>query len=128
MRETNSEIILHGHSHKYSIDKKNQKLNVCIPSLSNINQPMPTALELNLTFDKGYIDIATIKQIYFGDQDLILNESTFNIHENNTISNGPILNIEPYKDYIDTEELFDDIKPDENKPSQVEKFTRRYGI
>ena len=61
--ETCSPIILHGHSHQYKITIINNKLNIIIPSLSNINQPMPTALELELTFYKGYIRNASVKQI-----------------------------------------------------------------
>ena len=59
---------------------------------------MPSALELNLSFKKGYLSKTIIKQIYFGTQDIILNESIFDLLSNRTVNFEPIRNIEPYKE------------------------------
>lgn len=104
MRYTTAPLILHGHFHKYTTRMKDNSLNVSIPSLSDINQPMPSALELNLDFNKGYINNATIKHIYFGNQDIVLSESTFDLLTNRTVNYEPIRNIEPYKEYGSVED------------------------
>lgn len=92
-----SPIILHGHTHKYQTKFINGSLNVTIPTLSEIIQPMPSALEMNLYFSKGYIANTVIKHLYFGTQDIVLSESTFDLLTNRTIECKPINNIEKFK-------------------------------
>ena len=58
---------------------------------------MPSALELNLYFNNGYFTDAIIKQIYFGNQDIILNEATFDLIKNRTIQYDDVKNTEHYK-------------------------------
>lgn len=98
--KSSAPIILHGHSHKYSTDFKNGLLNVTIPTLSEINQPMPSALEMNLYFSKGYIANAVIKHLYFSTQDIVLSESTFDLLTNRPVTYKPIKNIEKFKTSI----------------------------
>ena len=74
---TDIPITLHGHSHRYVAQVINGCLSLAVPTLSNIAQPMPTALELNVSFNRGYISGATVKQIYFGAGDYVLGESRF---------------------------------------------------
>ena len=93
----NGPIVLHGHAHKYYTSFKKNVLNVSIPSLSEINQPMPSALELNLRFNKGYIETAIIKHLCFLDKDIILGESKFNLLKDRNAPNGPIKNVELFK-------------------------------
>ena len=90
---TDSIIRLHGHAHKYStqIDSKN-KLQIVVPSLSDINQTLPTALEMNLHFKKGFIETVDLKQIYFLYQDMVLSETSYNLMKNRNIVNKPINN------------------------------------
>jgi len=99
LEKENVPLILRGHYHKFTteFDMKNNILYVKVPSLSDIINSMPTALELNLTFKKGYIDNAIIKQIYFGTQDIVLNESTFDLLSNRNVNYEPIKNIKPLK-------------------------------
>lgn len=108
-KNNNVPLVLQGHSHKYStnFDIKKNQLYVTVPSLSDINHPMPSALELNLSFKKGYLAKGMIKQIYFGTQDIILNESIFDLLSNRTVNFESIRNIEPYKgqDSIDKKQL-----------------------
>lgn len=76
---------------------KNDSLNVTIPTLSGIFQPMPSALELNLYFTIGYIVNSVIKHVYFGTKDIILSESAFDLQKNRGASNETIKNVELYK-------------------------------
>ena len=128
MRQTDAPIILHGHSHKYSTEIKNNALNITIPTLSGINQPMPTALELNLYFSKGYLANSVIKHIYFGDQDIILSEATFDLLKGRTVNYETIRNVEAYRQsVITTSDAPKTLKKTTQPLSQIEKFNRRYG-
>lgn len=100
-----SPIIFHGHSHKFVTQIKDNTLHVTIPSLSNINQPMPTVLEVNLSFEKGYIAHATIKQIYFGKEDYILGEFDCDVRKK----------IKETKEAIRNEEIFQETFSKEKK-------------
>lgn len=92
-KPTASIIRLHGHAHKYStqIDLKN-KLQIVVPSLSDINQTIPTALEMNLHFKKGFIETVDLKQIYFIYRDMVLSENSYNLMKNRNIVNKTIKN------------------------------------
>ena len=129
-------IVYHGHYHKYSVNQKSDgTLHITVPSLSNINQPMPTAIQSTLKFNKGYINEVYLNQIYFGDDDYILNEIKFNISKRNNIPSSSILNEEKER-----EEIFDDYTKestvDDSKTlvkktqrlSQIEKFNKKYGL
>lgn len=97
MQQTNAPIVLHGHYHRYSIKIINQSLNITIPSLSDIIQPMPSALELNLSFTKGYIKDTIIKHLYFGAQDVVLSEATFDLLSGRNVNYEPIKNTKAYR-------------------------------
>lgn len=85
VKKTLAPIVLHGHSHKYIQRLEMNNLNIVIPSLSEINQILPTALELTLNFQNGYIRNVIIKDIDFDSQDIkgtqekILSESHFDL-------------------------------------------------
>lgn len=129
MFQTEAPIILHGHFHKYTIEIKNNALNITIPTLSNIMQPIPSVLELDLSFNKGYIANALIKHIYLGKQDIILSESTFDLLKDRTVDYGPIKNIENYNDKsINYSNVDKTLNKSLQTVSQIEKFNRRYGI
>ena len=109
-------------------NKNNNSLNITLPTLSNIVQPMPTALELDVYFYKGYIETAIIKQLYFGDKDIVLGESKFDLLSGRNINYGQIANEENYKQ--NTEQNFDKekvLKKTNLPSSQIEKFYKRYG-
>ena len=97
-RPLNSPIALHGHAHKYLTNMREKALFVSVPSLSNIVQPMPSALELHLFFKKGYISSCIIKNVYFGTEDIILSDATFQFNRDFGKLNGPISNEENYRD------------------------------
>ena len=134
--EGDAAIVYHGHYHKYSVNQKaDGTLHITVPSLSNINQSMPTAIQSTLKFNKGYINEVYLNQIYFGDDDYILNETKFNISKRNNIPSSSIFNEEKER-----KEIFDDYtkKPTiENEKklvkktqrlSQIEKFNQKYGL
>ena len=86
-------ITLHGHAHKYStqVNSKN-KLQVVVPSLSDINETLPTALEMDLHFKKGFIETVNLKQIYFIYRDMVLSEVSYDLMKNRNIINKSINN------------------------------------
>ena len=117
--ESKASIICHGHHHKYSCEQeKNKILHIIVPSLSDIsfNQPMPSAIDMTLQFDKGFIYDVFLKQIYFGKRDYTLNEIKFNMLRERNTQNQDILNEENLK-----EEFFDDMN---NKEKNLIKSIR----
>lgn len=121
--ETDAPIILHGHSHKYLTEIKNNALNITLPSLSGILHLMPSALEMNLYFDKGYIVNSVIKHLYFGKQDIVLGESRFNLLKGRNLNYGNISNVESLNDNSEPGKV---LKKEPENLSQIEKFNRRY--
>ena len=113
---------------KYSTEIKNNSLNITIPTLSNINQPMPTALELDVYFSKGYIANSVIKHLYFGEQDVVLGESIFDLLSGRTVSYDEIRNVETYRQGLEQNTDSEKVLRKTNRPlSQIEKFNKRYG-
>ena len=96
---------------------------------------MPTAIQSTLKFNKGYINEVYLNQIYFGDDDYILNETKFNISKRNNIPSSSILNEEKER-----KEIFDDYTKESTiddsrklvkktqRLSQIEKFNKKYGL
>ena len=72
-------------------------LNITIPTLSNICSQMPNALELDLYMFKGYIADSVVKHLYFGEQDFLLSEASFNLLNKKNVKCEAIDNLEPYK-------------------------------
>ena len=92
----NSPISLHGHFHRYKVDTKNSdRLDIIIPSLSNVNQSSPSAIQMNFQFNQnGFINSVYLKQVCFGDDDYILTEEKYDITINKDIETTKILNEE----------------------------------
>lgn len=90
-------IVLHGHLHRYTTEMKGKSLHVTIPSLSDMCQSMPSALQLDITFDNGYIADCLIKHLYFGIKDIVLSESFFDLKRDEVLQNNMIRNVEDYK-------------------------------
>ena len=53
---------------------------------------MPSALELNICFEKGYIVNSVIKHLYFGTQDIVLSELRLMLPKERNFSNAEDLN------------------------------------
>ncbi len=123
-------ITLHGHSHNYSIKTSynGKSLDICVPSLSNILQPVPTILDMSIKFKNGFISEVCVKQIMLENKPIVLGE--FNYYKDNNIV-GPINNTENYKSLAKVaipveSEFTDDIK--KTSMSQIEKFNKRYKL
>ena len=123
-------ITLHGHSHNYSIrtSYNGKSLDICVPSLSNILQPVPTILDMAIKFKNGFISEVCVKQIMLENKPIVLGE--FNYYKDNNTA-GPINNTENYKSLakaaISVESKFtDDIE--KTTMSQIEKFNKRYKL
>ena len=123
-------IMLHGHSHNYSIrtSYNGKSLDICVPSLSNILQPVPTILDMTIKFKNGFISEVCVKQIMLENKPIVLGE--FNYYkDNNTV--GPINNTENYKNASQVK-----ANPDNTfannvsrvSMSQIEKFNKRYKL
>ena len=130
-------IVLNGHLHKYATEQKKSDgiVNALVPSLSDINDSFPTALELTLMFTKGYISSTIFKQIYFGVKDTIISEVNYDL-SNRQITPSPIRLLESYsfvsQEESDTEkesivEAKSLVKKLE-RPSQIDKFNQRYNL
>ena len=124
-------IVLHGHSHNYNIQTSynGKTLDICVPSLSNILQPVPTILDMTIKFKNGYISEVSVKQINLENKPIVLGE--FNYYKDNNIV-GSINNTENYKSIVKAA-----IPPVESKAtdniekatmSQIEKFNKRYKL
>lgn len=110
---SSSKIILNGHIHKYDIkqDKDNYRLNIYVPTISNLIQTVPEALEIELSLNNGELENINIKEICFGNRDIILSEKDFNFNKDNELKKE-----EPK------------IKQLNSNNSQIDKFNKRYGL
>ena len=90
-------IILRGHPHKQIARVENHILDITVSTLSSIKQPLPTAIELSVDFQRGYFKKAYMKQIYFGPEDIILSEVEFDDFDISNKNTNFVKNIEPYK-------------------------------
>lgn len=112
--ESSSKIILNGHIHKYDIKqvKDNCYLNIYVPTISNLIQTVPEALEIELNLNDEKIENINIKEICFGNRDIILSEKEFYFNKNNEskIEEQP------------------KVKELEKRSSQIDKFNKRYGL
>lgn len=112
--ESSSKIILNGHIHKYDIKqvKDNHSLNIYIPTISNLIQTVPEALEIELSLNNEIIENINIKEICFGNTDIILSEKEFYFNKSNESKI-----VEQPK-----------VKELEKRSSQIDKFNKRYGL
>lgn len=126
MMKTEASIILHGHSHKFLIKRVSSTLNINIPSLSNINQLMPSALELELKFNGGYISSVEIKHIYFGEHDINLSEHIIGLPKRSGSLYG-IKNVESFRENV-SKGRTESQQPLTRRLTQTERFNKRYGL
>lgn len=112
--ESSSKIILNGHIHKYDIKqvKDTHSLNIYIPTISNLIQTVPEALEIELSLNNEIIENINIKEICFGNTDIILSEKEFYFNK----SNEAKIEEQPK------------VKELEKRSSQIDKFNKRYGL
>lgn len=95
---------------------------ITLPTLSNIVQPMPSALELDVHFSNGYIANSIVKHLYFGTEDVVLSEAAFEILGKRKVTFGEIKNVESNKQTASKGKV---LKKTNHKLSQIEKFNKR---
>lgn len=112
---SSASVVLNGHRHKFDINyiKNKNYLNIYVPTLSNLIQTVPEALELDLSLENGIIVNVNVKEICFGNRDIILSEKDYNFSNK---CNESKLEEQPK------------IKEMGKRSSQIEKFNRRYGL
>ena len=121
LKKSDSNLVFHGHKHKYIIDTTGEKVHVNIPPLCDITEFFPSFLEINLEFSCGYIKNLIISQVAFLEKPVVLNETRIDLLKNRKIEVGSIA----------LEENFDTRTGDKvlvKQLSQIEKFNQRYGL
>lgn len=92
-----SPVSLFGHYHEYKARvAPDNSLQIHVPTLSDITDTFPTALEMELNFKKGYINCVGLKHIYFENGAKTLSEMEYQILYNKHKNNLPIDNEEAY--------------------------------
>lgn len=92
-----AKIIFQGHFHKFSFEMNNDKVYICVPTLSNIMQIHPSALEITLYFTNGFINNISLKNISFDSSYSILSQTNINGLGFKKDKKNKIENVEPYK-------------------------------
>lgn len=93
MSYTPSFICLHGHSHKFLYNVNGNRINVNIPSLSDVLETSPCVVEISFSFYNGYVNSLHIKHISLEDEKVI-DKLHPDITQRN-IEYKPILNLDP---------------------------------
>lgn len=81
----NASLMLHGHTHEFQLGMQQDRLNVALPSLSDLTESLPSALEMTLNFKNDFIESTDIKHLYFDNKDIVLSESHLLLPENRNI-------------------------------------------
>ena len=81
----NPSLIFHGHFHNFQLNMQQDRLNIVLPSLSDITDTYPQALEVTLNFKDEFIESTDIKQIVFDQKDIILSNTHSILPENRKI-------------------------------------------
>ena len=67
-------LILNGHIHSYCYRQKDNSISIVVPSLSDITQTFPAALDINIEFFNGYITSINSKQIIYNKKFMTVSE------------------------------------------------------
>ena len=121
-------IVIHGHSHQYATSIFGNQLHVVAPSASNINTPFPSCLELNCHFEGGRITFSDIKHIQLGKNPAVLssNQVQFFPEEEDSVRNEEIFRKQEEPVATEKEET-EGTAYVKSRPSQIDKFYKRYG-
>jgi len=122
LKDKECPLIFCGHSHQYKTDFDKNVLTVNVPSLSLINKSLPTAIEISLSFKKGYIEYVDLKQLYFGIKNYTLSEMRYNLLENRKVEIKPINNEEKIEyESINLEDILE-VEKGNNKQVKTKKM------
>lgn len=82
---TSRKLVLHGHYHKFKIDKNENELIISVPSISNLSTeneiPSPGFLDISINFKDGYYEDILVKHILCKDNTELENEYYFKYTE-----------------------------------------------
>lgn len=67
-------LILNGHIHSYCYRQKDNTISIVVPSLSDITQTFPAALDINIEFFNGYITNVYSKQLIYNKNFMTISE------------------------------------------------------
>lgn len=70
-------LTLSGHIHTYKSKYEENHLTVSVPTISDINDHLPSTLELLINFENGFIKTITIKQLIFNKNVIPINEISY---------------------------------------------------
>lgn len=97
-------LMLHGHMHDFGLRMQQDRLNVTLPSLSDIANTLPSALEITLNFKNDFIESTDIKHLYFDNKDMVLSESHLFLPENRKIKHASNIVTNSTEDTLVTDE------------------------
>ena len=101
MKNEHASIVLKGHHHKYAASISDDgNLNILVPTLSDINSSLPSAVEMELLFENGRINRVNLKHICFAENDYTLSEQSYKLNHK-PIHPSIILNEEELPNTID---------------------------
>lgn len=102
--KADASLMLHGHMHDFGLRMQQDRLNVTLPSLSDIANTLPSALEITLNFKNDFIESTDIKHLYFDNKDMVLSESHLFLPENRKIKHASNIVTNSTEDTLVTDE------------------------
>lgn len=102
--KVDASLMLHGHMHDFGLRMQQDRLNVTLPSLSDIANTLPSALEITLNFKNDFIESIDIKHLYFDNKDMVLSESHLFLPENRKIKHASNIVTNSTEDTLVTDE------------------------
>lgn len=102
--KVDASLMLHGHMHDFGLRMQQDRLNVTLPSLSDIANTLPSALEITLNFKNDFIESTDIKHLYFDNKDMVLSESHLFLPENRKIKHASNIVTNSTEDTLVTDE------------------------
>lgn len=102
--KVDASLMLHGHMHDFGLRMQQDRLNVTLPSLSDIANTLPSALEITLNFKNDFIESTDIKHLYFDNKDMVLSESHLFLPENRRIKHASNIVTNSTEDTLITDE------------------------
>ncbi len=79
LKKSNGRVILCGHNHQFKTAIYGEKLNINVPTLSDITENLPSTLDIELFLNNKKFKGVEIKHIYFGHKDMILSEQEIDL-------------------------------------------------
>ena len=113
----NIPIAFIGHNHYFGVNKIDNTINVHANTMSNILTKYPTGLVFKADFTNGYISNIELENIYFNENNEIINEFNFELDRENP--NVEVQNEEDYKNTSNVKRM--------NTPYKVRKPISIYG-